>query len=231
MFYNETVTMNQVEEDPSLVFLLIKEGHTDFIDKLLSKKIVSINVVDDVGDSLMMKLLRVGRYDLVLKYMKNKDWNINHQNADGDTFAHILVTINYVNVVDIIKALKKNKDFIPNIKNNAGETILDRSINDQYIYTAVKILEDSRFDNIDILSFKNLYDTYIKSKEYGKYARLTNLDMILENLTKKNLLPRMEVLIHTIHDNYEVIKNELICDNLKMMDDIINTCLVENMSL
>ena len=38
---------------------------------------------------------------------------------------------------------KKNKDFLPNIKNNKGETILDKSINDNYIYTTVKILEDS----------------------------------------------------------------------------------------
>lgn len=231
MFYNETVTMNQVEEDPSLVFLLIKEGHTDFVDTLISKRIVSLNVVDENGDSLMMRLLKVGRYDIVSKYLKNREWDVNHQNLDGDTFAHILVTINYVNVVDIMKQLKRRKDFIPNIKNNLGETILDRSINDQYIYTAVKVLEDSRFDNIDILSFKNLYDTYIKSKEYGKYARLTNLDMIMDNLTKKDLLPRMEVLISTIKNNYDTIKNELISDNLKLIDEIINTCLVENMSL
>jgi len=229
MFYNETVTMNQVEEDPSLVFQLIKEGHTDFVERLLSKKIVSVNEVDDKGDSVLMKLLRVGRYDIVLKHMKNKDFDINHQNNDGDTFAHILVSINYVNVVDIIKQLRKNKTFIPNIKNNRGETILDKSIHSHYIYTTVKILEDRRFNNIDILSFKNLYDAYIKNKQYGKYARLTNLEMILENLDQKNLLPRMEVLVSTIKDNYDAIKNALISDNLKIMDEIIHTCLVGSM--
>ena len=40
MFYDETVAANQVSEEPSLVFELIKEGHTDFVDKLLSKRIV-----------------------------------------------------------------------------------------------------------------------------------------------------------------------------------------------
>lgn len=229
MYYNETVTMKQVEEDPSLVFQLIREGHATFVDKLLSKKIVSVNEVDERGDNVLMKLLRVGKYDIVLKHMKNKEFDINHQNEEGDTFAHILVAIHYVHVIDIIKQLRKNKSFIPNIKNNNGETILDKSINDHYIYTTVKILEDHRFDNIDVISFKNLYDTYIKNKQYGKYAKLTNLEMILDSLDKKNLKPRMEVLVATIKNNYEMIKNALISNNLKVMDDIIYTCLASSM--
>lgn len=226
MFYNETVTMNQVEEEPSLVFELIREGHYDFVDKLLSKNKISVNVSDEDGNNVLMKLLKVGRYDIVLKHMKNKEFDINHQNNDGDTFAHILVTINYVNVIDIIKQLKKNKDFLPNIKNNYGETILDKSINENYIYTTVKILEDERFNNIDILSFKNLYNAYIKNKQYGKYGRLTNLEMIIDNLDKKSLLPRMEVLVEALKNNYDNIKEGLIKDNLKVVDEIINTCLV-----
>ena len=67
--------------------------------------------------------------------------------------------------------------------------------NDNYIYTTVKILEDSRFNNIDVVSFKRLYDTYIKSNKYGKYSKLTNLEIIVNNLTDKKLLPRMEQLI------------------------------------
>ncbi len=229
MFYDETVTMNQVEEDPSLIFQLIKEGHTDFVDKLLSKKVVSVNEKDEKGDTVLMKLLRVGRYDIVYKYMNNKEFDINHQNEDGDTFAHILVTINYVNVVDLMKQLKKNKKFIPNIKNNNGETILDKSINDSYIYTTVKVLEDKRFDNIDILSFKNLYDAYIKNKQYGKYAKIMNLEMILESLDKKNLLPRMKVLISVIKTNYDSIRNALIHDNVKVIEDIIYNCYATSM--
>lgn len=228
MFYDETVAAQQVSEEPSLVFELIKEEHTDFVAKLLSKRIISVNVTDENGDSLLMKLLRVGRYDIVLKHMSDKEFDINHQNLEGDTFAHILAGIHYVNVVDIIQKLKKNKNFIPNIKNNKGETILDKSINEKYIYTTVKILEDTRFDNIDILSFKNLYNAYIKNREYGKYAKLTNFDMILENLDKKQLLPRMEVLVSAMKNNYETIKKELIKNNVKVIDEMIDTCLVES---
>lgn len=227
MFYNETVTMNQVEEEPSLIFEVIREGHTDFVDKLLNRDNSLVNVCDSRGNNVLMRLLKAGRYDLVLKYMKCKEFDINHQNEDGDTFAHILVTINYVNVVDIIKQLKKNKKFLPNIKNNYGETILDKSINRDYIYTTVKVLEDERFNNIDILSFKNLYNAYIKNNQYGKYGRLTNLEMILDNLGKKNLLPRMEVLVETLKNNYEKISDSLIKNNMKVIDEIINTCLVE----
>lgn len=229
MFYDEAVAASQVSEDPSLVFALIKEGHTDFVAKLLSKKIVSLNVTDEIGDTLLIKLLKVGRYDIVLKYMNEKDVNINHQNNDGDTFAHILAGIHNINTMEIINKLKKNKDFSPNIKNNKGETILDKSINDKYIYTAVKILEDVRFDNIDILAFKNLYNAYIKNREYGQYARITNFNTILEPLTKKQLLPRMEVLVSTMIDNYEKIRNGLIKNNLKTIEEIIDNCLVGSM--
>ena len=43
MFYNETKTIELVEEDPSLVFELIKEGHVDFVDMLLKKKIMVVS--------------------------------------------------------------------------------------------------------------------------------------------------------------------------------------------
>ena len=162
MFYDVDKTMRAVEEEPSLIFELIKEGHIDLVDRLLKRKKVDINTCDDAGNSVLVRLLRHGDYDVVLNHMGNKDWDVNHQNLDGNTFAHYLVSINYVNVMEIIKKLTRNKDFLPNIKNNKGETILDKSINDNYIYTTVKILEDSRFDNIDVVSFKNLYDT-IKS--------------------------------------------------------------------
>ncbi len=210
MFYNETKTIELVEEDPSLVFELIKEGHIEFVDMLLRKKIVDINICDEAGNNILVRLLKCGAYDVVLRHMGNKDWNVNHKNLDGNTFAHILVSINYVNVVDIISKLKKNKNFLPNIKNNKGETILDKSINDNYIYTTVKILEDSRFNNIDVVSFKHLYDTYIKSNKYGKYSKLTNLEIIVNNLTDKELLPRMEKVVAFIESNFDLIKEEFL---------------------
>ena len=147
----------------------------------------------------------------------------------GCTFAHYLVSINYVNVMEIIKKLTKNKDFLPNIKNNKGETILDKSINDNYIYTTVKILEDSRFDNIDVVSFKNLYDTYIKSNRYGKYSKINNLEVILDSLTDKNLLPRMKKLVSFIQNNFDKIKEEVLTSQKSVyMDSIINRILKED---
>lgn len=210
MFYNETKTIELVEEDPSLTFELIKEGNFTLIDKLLKKKIIDINLCDEAGNNILVRLLKAGCYDIVLQHMGNKDWDINHQNLDGNTFAHILVSIHYVNVVDIISKLKKNKKFLPNIKNNRGETILDKSINENYIYTTVKILEDSRFNNIDVVSFKHLYDTYIKSNKYGKYSKVTNLEIIIDNLAGKKLLPRMQQLIEFIKNNFEIIKQEVL---------------------
>ena len=229
MFYDVDKTMRAVEEEPSLIFELIKEGHIDLVDKLLKRKKVDINTCDDAGNSVLVRLLRHGDYDVVLNHMGNKDWDVNHQNLDGNTFAHYLVSINYVNVMEIIKKLTKNKGFLPNIKNNKGETILDKSINDNYIYTTVKILEDSRFDNIDVVSFKNLYDTYIKSNRYGKYSKINNLEVILDSLTDKDLLPRMKKLVGFIQNNFDKIKEEVLTSQKSVyMDSIINRVLKED---
>lgn len=229
MFYDVDQAMRAVEEEPSLIFELIKEGHIDLVDRLLKRKKVDINTCDDAGNSVLVRLLRHGDYDVVLNHMGNKDWDVNHQNLDGNTFAHYLVSINYVNVMEIIKKLTKNKDFLPNIKNNKGETILDKSINDNYIYTTVKILEDSRFDNIDVVSFKNLYDTYIKSNRYGKYSKINNLEVILDSLTDKDLLPRMKKLVGFIQNNFDKIKEEVLTSQKSVyMDSIINRVLKED---
>lgn len=225
MFYDEAKTMLACSDDPSLIFEIIKEDHFEFVDKLLSKKIVDINTCDDMGNTVLMKLLKRGQYSLVLKHMKNKNFDVNHQNYDGDTFAHLLATINYVNVLDIIKALVKNKSFLPNIRNNSGETILDKAINDNYIYTAIKILEDKRFNNIDIVSFKNLYKTYIDTNKYGKYTKLTNLEIIIDSLEDKSLLPTMQKLISIIKENFEYIKDRLINNKPSGINEMINNVI------
>ena len=225
----ETKTMELVQEDPSLTFGLIKDGHIEFVDMLLKKGLVDINLTDEYGNNILTRLLRVGAYDVVLNHMGNKDWDINHQNHEGNTFAHYLVSINYVNVIEIINKLKKNKKFLPNIKNNKGETILDKSINDNYIYTTVKILEDSRFNNIDVLSFKHLYNTYIKSNNYGKYSKLTNLEVIINNLNNKKILPTLEEIIRFIKANFNAIKEEILSKNKSTcIDTIIENVLEEN---
>ncbi len=225
MFYDEMKTINACDDEPSLIFELLKEEHVDLIDKILFRKSFDINVVDEHGNNILTKLLKKGYYDIVLKHMKDKRWNINQQNEDGDTFAHILVSLNYLNVVDIIKALKKNKNFMPNIRNNNGETILDKSIKNSYIYTTAKILEDERFNNIGIFSFKKLYDTYINNNNYGKYTKLNNLEMIIDNLENKDVAPKVRKIINDVKENYDVIKEEFINNKTEYIDNIINGVL------
>lgn len=223
MFYDEMKTIKACEEDPSLIFELIKEGHFELVDKLLSKKLVSINEVDNAGNDVLTRLLKSKQYDLVLKYMKNREWKVNHQNYDGNTFGHHLASINYVKVLDIIKQLKKNKDFSPNIKNKKGETLLDKSINENYIYTTLKILEDKRFNSIDILSFKKIFDTYITSSSYGKYSKLDNLKSIVNSLEKKDsLLPNVQELVEEISSNMDSIKNEIMKNKYQKLEYMIN---------
>lgn len=226
MFFDEAKAVKACEEDPSLIFELIKEEHFELVDKILSKKKVSVNVVDRVGNDVVTRLLKARQYDLVLKYMKKKEWNVNHQNLDGNTFAHYLVSINYVAVLDIIKQLRRNGKFLPNIKNKKGESILDKAINENYIYTTLKVLEDDRFNSIDVLSFTRIIDTYIKSSAYGKYSKINNLEVILNSLNQKDgLLPVMEKLVKDIRDNFDIIKSEIMKNRSNHLENVINQVL------
>lgn len=228
MFYNEEKTIKACEENPALIFELIREEHFELVDKILSKKKVNLNTTDSCGNDVVTRLLKARNFDLVLKYMKSKEWNINHQNNEGNTFAHYLVSINYVYVVDIIKAIRRRKDFIPNLKNEKKETILDKSINENYIYTTLKILEDERFNNIDVVSFKKLFNAYIKSSYYGKYSKLSNLKIIIGSLSKKDvLLPNMKQLLDEIKDNMDQIKTEIMSNKSKSLEKLIKKKLIE----
>lgn len=223
MFYNEEKTIKMCEEDPSLIFELMREGHFGLVEELLDTEKVDINTLDEASNDVVTRLLRARQYRLVLKYMKKKKWDVNHQNIDGNTFAHYLVSINYVNVLEIIKELKKNRKFSPNIKNKKDETILDKSINENYIYTTLKILEDKRFDNIDIASFKRLVKTYIKNPAYGRYSKLENLTFIVNTLEEKDkLLPNVKNLIDEISDNMEIIKKDIQKNKFRSLEGLIN---------
>ncbi len=226
MFYNEEMAIKACEEEPSLIFQVMKEGYFELVDKILQEKKVSVNTVDEAGNDVLCRLLKARQYDIVLRHMNNKEWNVNHQNKDGNTFAHILVSMNYLHVAKIIDRLRKNKSFLPNIKNKKGETILDKSINGNYIYTTAKILTDNRFDNIDLVSFKHLYDTYIKSTYYGKYSKLNNLELIVNSLEEKqHLLPSVKKLLDLIVGNFELIKKELLANKSSNLDSIIDFML------
>ena len=92
----------------------------------------------------------------------------------------------------------------------------------------MKILEEKRFNNIDVLSFKQLYQLCIKNNYYGKYSKLTNLENIVDSLEKKDgLVPSMEHLLEKIVDNMEVIKHDLMRGKFSLLDQMINTSLAE----
>ena len=221
MFYDEIQAIEKCEEDPSQIFNLIDEGHLETVEKIFRKKWSTVNITNEHDDDILCYLLINGHYDLVLKLMKKKDWNVNHQNKDGNTFAHILVSKKYLEVIEITKELYKNKKFIPNIRNKNGETILDISLYRDNIYTAIKILKDKRFNNFDLMSFKTLYEKYVKDEKYGIYSKMNNLELIIDNLKDRQLLPKLNKVIDTLTNNIDNIKKSLKQGNIEVLDKMI----------
>ena len=102
MFYDENQAIRACEEEPSLIFELIKEGHIELVDKLLHKKIVSLMTLDSDGNTVLMRLVRAKQYDVVEKYINNNDYDINYQNKDGNTLAHLVAGKDYIHVASLI---------------------------------------------------------------------------------------------------------------------------------
>ena len=225
MFYNLEKTMIACTEDPSLIFDLIKEGHFGVVDKLLSRRKIDINTCDSEGNNVLMALLKEKEFKLVSKYIKRKELDINHQNNKGDTISHLVATINYKYVMDIVKEIRRNKEFIPNIKNKDNETVLDKATENNSIYTSFKILEDKRFTSIDIISFKNLYEKFVKNKQYGKYTRFNNLEIIIDRLEQKPLLPKLKQVIEYFEDNKNIIKENILNNKSRNLDKVINSLI------
>ena len=229
MFYDEKQALRACEEEPSLIFELIKEGYYHLVDELISKNKVDINTVDFASNDVVARLLKAKQYDLVLKFIRKRSWNLNHQNLDGNTIGHLLVKDTSVSSLKILEHLTKSKRYLLNIKNKNGETVLDRAIHNQSAFSALKILEERRFNNIDVLSFKQLYQLCIKNNYYGKYPKLTNLENIVDSLEKKDdLVPSMSELLDKIVDNMEVIKHDLMKGKFSLLDQMINTSLRES---
>lgn len=226
LFYDKVQAVKACEEDPSLIFNLIKDGYYDIVEELISKNKVNINTCDNIGNDVMMKLLKYRQYNLVLSFMNKRDWDVNHQNDDGNTFGHLLASDNSIHSLKLFMKLTKKKNYIPNIKNNRNETVFDRAMKSGSVIT-LKILEDKRFDNIDILSFKKLFNTYINNTYYGKYSKLNNLDIIVCSLEKKDLLPNMRYLIEKLKENIDMIRNAIMKNNSKLLNSFINSSLIE----
>lgn len=227
MFYSEQQVINACTQEPSLIFNLIKNGEFSIIKKMTDENKINVNICDGVGNDIVTKLLKAKQYDLVIELMKKKNWNVNNQNVEGNTFGHILALDNSVGALKVMEQLIRKTNFSPNIKNNKGETMLDMAINSNYIYVVFKILEDKRFNDIDLLTFKKLYNVCIRNSYYGKYSKVNNLEVILGKLEKKKLQPSMKKMIEVISDNIDVIKFDLLKNRSSILEKIINTYLKE----
>ncbi len=206
----------------------IKDNYRDSVEKIIRENKINFNYCDSNGNNILMLLLKYRYYDLVLEYMNDDHININHQNNDGDTFAHILVSTNYLEIRDILRNLLNNKNLNLDILNNNNESILDKSINYNYLYTTSKIIIDKRFENIDLFSFKNLFETYIKSNNYGIYSKVSNFKLIYNSLNVKRLLPGMERLFSLIKKYYKDIMKELLNSNTSKLDYLIDYVIKSN---
>ena len=225
MFYSDREMLNACSEDPSLIFTLIKQGEFETIQLLIDENRINVNQCDTVGNDVVTRLLKAKQYDMVMQLMKKRNWDVNHQNVEGNTFGHILAQDNSVSAFKVVEQLIKKANFIPNIKNNKGETILDKAINNNYLSTAFKLLEDRRFNDIDINLFQKLFNVCIKNTYYGKYSKLNNLEVIVTNLDKKDLAPVMQDLINKIKDNMTIIREELMNNKSSSLETLITSSL------
>ena len=226
MFNSEQQIFMACSEEPSLIFNLVKRGCYEMVEELVDTNKVNVNVCDNMGNDLVTRMLKAQQYDLVLKFMKKRNWDVNHQNNDGNTFGHILALDDSFAALKIVEQLTKKKNYIPNLKNNKGETVLDRAISNNYIFTAFKILEDKRFNSIDVVSFKKLCNSCVKNTYYGKYAKLNNLEIIVNNLEKKELDSTLKNVVEEISDNMDVIKTEIMKNKSLLLDSIIESSIV-----
>lgn len=213
-------------EEPSLIFKFINKGNFDIIERLIDENKINVNLLDSVGNDVVTRLLKAKRYDLVEILMKKKNWDVNHKNSDGNTFGHILAYDNSLNAIKVAELLNKKKNFSPNIKNNRGETSFDRAISNNYLCTAMKFLKDKRFTSFDLNSFKKLYKVVFKSDLYGKYTKLDTLEVIVDNLEKKDLDPNLMCVLRRIDENKEVIKRELLNNSSRVLDNLVNSSAV-----
>ena len=219
--------MKEIEGDPTGIFSLINRGEFELVNDLLEKNIVNINTIDYNGNDVLARLLKANQYNLVLTYIKKRNWNVNHQNKDGDTFGHLLACYNGVGSIKIVDALMKKKNFLPNIRNNKGETILDKATNNNYLITSLKILEDKRFTSIDLYDFKNLFKISLNNNNYGSYSKVKNFNIIINSLSKKSLQPNMQLLVDRINDNKEAIRKDIKNDSVEIIENIINSTIDE----
>ena len=210
------------KEDPTLIFQYIKQGDYELVYELVNNNIVNINTIDRLGNDVVTRLLKAKQYEYVIMLMKKKNWDVNNQNDEGNTFGHILAMDNSPMALKVVEQLTKKSNYIPNLKNKKHETAMDIALNNNYLCTAFKLLEDKRFNEIDYSSFKNLFMASIENKYYGKYSKITNLEIIVDSLEKKELDSTMKNLVDSISDNLDRIKNDIMNNRNYTIVSIIN---------
>lgn len=219
--------VNACKEDPSLIFTYIKEGKYREVAELIVGNVVSINTEDSVGNDVLTRLLKAKQYDLVMILMKKKNWDVNHQNIEGDTFAHILAMDDDHKSMQIVDSLVKKKRYLPNIKNNLGQTAFDKATTNNYLIKSLKMFEDKRLTNIDLIEIKKLFTLSVADKYFGKYSRLNNFNLIINSLNKKELSPIVQELVDRINENKIAIKENIMDDKIDLIERIINTTINE----
>ena len=64
-------------------------------------------------------------------------------------------------------------------------------------------------------------------KYYGKYSKINNLEIIVENLEKKDLSPSLRHIVDNISDNMDLIKNDIMNNKHTILDTIIDSFVEE----
>ena len=206
--------------DDKDIFTLIKKKKFAEVLEIINEGKIDINIVDGVGNDIATRLLKMKEYDLVISLIKRRSWDANKQNDDGDTFGHILAQDNSMGAIKVMDELKKNKRYLPNIKNKKGQTALDKAINNNYLVYAFKILEDERFDSIEMKSFKNLFSMCI-NKNYGKYSIINNLEVVIGSLENKRLNASLNMIVFELKRNFGLIKKEILNNKVNTLREIV----------
>ena len=57
---------------------------------------------------------------------------------------------------------------------------------------------------------------------------MNNLEIIIDNLDEKELLPKVEKIVEKIKEDYEQIKSQVINHELEYLDDIVYGTITES---
>ena len=171
-------------EEPSLIFQYIKEGNEEAIEALIDSNQINVNLVDNLGNDVISRLLKARMYDYVFILMKKRNWKVNHQNEEGNTFGHLLAQDNSIQAVKVFEELIKKRNYLPNIKNKNNETALDISLNNNYLGCSLFVV-NLDFSSTNIL--KRNTESQILEAKIHNINKISNLKGIHKKLKLKEI--------------------------------------------